>query len=193
MKLTKRKAFNFLRSYFDVLNQLKTDKDKLDFLVSIINKQFLDEDPEKLNFIVNLCYESQRHQIENSVKGWERASNETLSTTSSTPSGTTPSTPKQEEEEEEEEKEEEKYRIEFDNFWNKYNKKIDKNKCLLKWKRLSKKEKLEIRKTLSKYLESTPEVKYRKNPLTYLNGKCWEDEIITETKKEEQSFILKNF
>lgn len=71
MKLTKRKQFSFLRSYFDVLNELKTDKDKLAFLTAIINKQFLDEDPEKLNFVVNLAYQSQRHQIEKSVKGYK--------------------------------------------------------------------------------------------------------------------------
>jgi hypothetical protein len=99
IKPTKRKAFNFLRSYFDVLNQLENDKDRLSFLLSLINKQFLNEDPEDLNFIVNLCYESQRHQIESSVKGWERASNDTLATT---PPTTPPTTPKEEEEEEEE-------------------------------------------------------------------------------------------
>ena len=63
IKKTKRKAFNFLRSYFDVFNELQNDKDRLSFLTSIINKQFLDEDPKGLNFISNLCYESQRHQI----------------------------------------------------------------------------------------------------------------------------------
>jgi len=124
MKPTKRKAFNFLRSYFDVLNELKTDADKLNFLLSIINKQFLNEEPKKLNFIVNLCYESQRHQIESSVKGWERASNEALGTTSPTPSGTTPpTTPKEEEEKGEEEvkeevKEKEEYTDEIKNFTN---------------------------------------------------------------------------
>ena len=71
MKPTKRKAFNFLRSYFDVLNQLQTDKDKLDFLIAVINKQFLDENPANLNFAVNLSYESQRHTIESSVKGYK--------------------------------------------------------------------------------------------------------------------------
>ena len=75
MKETKRLAFNFLRSYFDVLNNLKTDKDKLDFLLAVINKQFLNEDHDKLDFIPNLCYESQRHSIEKSVKGWIRANN----------------------------------------------------------------------------------------------------------------------
>jgi len=111
IKKTKRKAFNFLRSYFDVFNELKTDKDKLDFLTAIINKQFLDEDPKDLTFIVNLCYESQRHQIETSVKGWLRATKDTLGTTPPTPLGTTPPTIPQEEEEEEEEKEEVKNNI----------------------------------------------------------------------------------
>ena len=27
------------------------------------------------------------------------------------------------------------------------------------------------------YVLSTPDVKFRKNPLTWLNGKCWNDEI----------------
>jgi uncharacterized phage protein (TIGR02220 family) len=120
-KKTKRKAFNFLRSYFDVLNELTNDKDKLDFLTAIINKQFLDEDPKDLNFIVNLCYESQRHQIETSVKGWERATKDSLNTTPPTTLGTTPPTtlgtdPKEEEEEvkeEEEEEEEVKYNTEL--------------------------------------------------------------------------------
>lgn len=99
IKPTKRKAFNFLRSYFDVLNTLEKDSDKLEFLISIINKQFLNEDPKDLGFIANLCYESQRHQIESSVKGWERASKEALSTTlPTTPSSTPPTTPKEEEE-----------------------------------------------------------------------------------------------
>lgn len=103
LKPTKRKAFNFLRSYFDVLNELDTDKDKLDFLLSIINKQFLDEDPKGLNFIVNLCYESQRHSVESSVKGWKRVNG--CDPVTNPP--TNPPTNPQEEEEEEEVKGEE--------------------------------------------------------------------------------------
>ena len=71
-KPTKRRAFNFLRSYYDVLNELSNDKDKLNFLLSILNKQFIDEDPKGLNFIVNICYESQRHHIEQSVNGYKQ-------------------------------------------------------------------------------------------------------------------------
>lgn len=29
---------------------------------------------------------------------------------------------------------------------------------------------------MPRYVAATPERRYRKNPLTYLNGKCWQDE-----------------
>ncbi len=104
VKLTKRKAFNFLRSYFDVLNEIPEDKDKLAFLLSIINKQFLDEDPEDLEFISKLCYESQRHSIESSVKGWKRVHKTDMQGNPPTDPTTNPTTdPKEEEEKEEEE------------------------------------------------------------------------------------------
>jgi uncharacterized phage protein (TIGR02220 family) len=112
MKQTKRKAFNFLRSYFDVINELPKDCDKLSFLMSIINKQFLNEDPEDLNFIAKLCYESQRHSIESSVKGWIRA-NKTdlqgnlLDTPTTNPPTDPPTDHKEEEEKEQVEVEEE--------------------------------------------------------------------------------------
>lgn len=103
IKPTKRKAFNFLRSYFDVLNELDNDKDKLAFLLSIINKQFLDEDPKNLNFVVNLCYESQRHAIESSVKGWKRANYiDPMTNPMTNPTTDPPTNPKEEEEKEEE-------------------------------------------------------------------------------------------
>ena len=119
---TKRKAFNFLRSYFDVLNELQNDKDRLSFLLSIINKQFLDEDPKELNFISNLCYESQRHQIESSVNGWKRANKDTLITDPPTNPPTTPTTDPKEEEEKEQGEEEVEYtiqsKIDFSNLLN---------------------------------------------------------------------------
>ena len=70
-KPTKRKGFSFLRSYFDALNEIPDEKDKLDFLLSIINKQFLDQDPKDLNLIAKLSYQGQRHAIEKSVKGYK--------------------------------------------------------------------------------------------------------------------------
>lgn len=66
----------------------------------------------------------------------------------------------------------------FNVFWDLYGKKQDKAKCEQKFLKLSKKEIENILLVVKDYVISTPEVKYRKNPLTWLNGKCWEDEII---------------
>ncbi len=121
-KPTKRKAFNFLRSYFDVVNELQDDTDKLNFLMSIINKQFLDEEPKGLSFLVNLCYSSQKHSIEASVKGWKRVSNTDMVGNPTTnpptnPPSNPPTNPQEEEVEVKEEvKEKEKYNINNANF-----------------------------------------------------------------------------
>jgi len=65
----------------------------------------------------------------------------------------------------------------FQKFWDRYDKKTDSHKCKLKWKKLSAKEKEMIFKTLPLYISSTPDKTFRKNPLTYLNSRTWEDEI----------------
>jgi uncharacterized protein YdaU (DUF1376 family) len=67
----------------------------------------------------------------------------------------------------------------FDVFWDKYNKKQDSKKCLDKWLKLSDNEINAALDKVEAYVKSTPDVQFRKNPLTWLNGKCWEDEIIT--------------
>ena len=66
---------------------------------------------------------------------------------------------------------------EFDLFWNLYSKKTGKDKCIKKWNKLNEKEKSLIFESLPKYIQSKPEIQYRLNPLSYLNGKHWEDEI----------------
>jgi len=54
MKLTKRKSFNFYRSYYDVFNEL-SDEDKLNFIKALLDKQFLDQDPSKLKGMVKFA------------------------------------------------------------------------------------------------------------------------------------------
>jgi len=109
MKKTKRKAFNFLRSYFDVFNKLQTDEDKLTFITAILNKQFLNEDPVDLKFPVDLAWDSQINAIDSSVKGWIRAEKTDLQgnridTPTTPPIDPSPQPlPKEEEEQEKEE------------------------------------------------------------------------------------------
>jgi len=67
----------------------------------------------------------------------------------------------------------------FEVFWNLYDKKISKDKCCAKFKKLSKKDMTKIFETLPEYIEVTKDnKKFRKQPETYLNNKSWNDEII---------------
>jgi predicted transcriptional regulator len=66
-------------------------------------------------------------------------------------------------------------KILFDKFWVLYGKSADKKKCMDKFILLSDSEIDLIFETLPIYLLKTPDVQYRKNPLTYINGKCWND------------------
>jgi len=63
----------------------------------------------------------------------------------------------------------------FDNFWTLYSKSVDKQKCQEKFLKLTDDEIKSIFETLPFYIIQTPDKTYRKNPLTYLNGKCWND------------------
>ena len=73
--------------------------------------------------------------------------------------------------------EEKKEILSFESFWDLFNKKIDSKKCRSKFDKLPEKDKVKIKNTLPNYIGLTPDVKFRKNPLTYLNGCCWNDEI----------------
>jgi hypothetical protein len=72
---------------------------------------------------------------------------------------------------------------EFEIFWDLYSKKINKTKCKIKWDALIESEQACIIKHLPSYIKSTPDPQYRKNPLTYLNNRGWEDEIIERKSK----------
>ena len=69
----------------------------------------------------------------------------------------------------------------FDIFWNIYDKKVDTKNCKDKFEKLTEKERLLILEVVQAYVNSKPDVQFRKNPLTWLNGKCWNDELENET------------
>lgn len=64
----------------------------------------------------------------------------------------------------------------FEKFWEVYNKKVGTKDSKTKFIKLSMKEIDKIFETLPFYLKSTPDIKFRKNPTTYLNQRTWEDE-----------------
>lgn len=65
----------------------------------------------------------------------------------------------------------------FDEFWDLYDKKSDKKKCKEKYEKLSMVQIEKIKEALPIYIKSKPDIQYRKNPLTWLNGECWNDEV----------------
>lgn len=99
-------------------------------------------------------------------------------------------TDREEEEREEEKKEKELYS--FDRFWDLYGKKQDKDKCSKKWDKLKEEEKHKAMNVIQNYVLSTPDVKFRKNPLTWLNGKCWEDEMTIYQQPSQPTSQPKN-
>jgi hypothetical protein len=70
MKKTKRKGFNFFRSYYDVYNMLPP-KDKIAFIDALLDRQFLGVKPENLEGMAEFAYVSQTNSIDSQVKGYE--------------------------------------------------------------------------------------------------------------------------
>lgn len=71
----------------------------------------------------------------------------------------------------------------FDAWWDLYDKKVERPKCVKVWKTLSDEVKATIMDHTKQYVKSTPNKKYRKNPLTYLHRESWSDEIINEAER----------
>lgn len=67
----------------------------------------------------------------------------------------------------------------FEIFWNTYDKKEGRKKCLAKFLKLKKEDVIKITENVLEYVKTTPNSQYRKNPYTWLNGEHWNDEIET--------------
>jgi hypothetical protein len=65
----------------------------------------------------------------------------------------------------------------FDTFWEAYAKKQDRHKCSHCWTRLSAADRAAALAHVPGYVQATPVKRYRKNPLTYLHGRCWLDDL----------------
>jgi len=77
--------------------------------------------------------------------------------------------------------------IPFDYFWSMYDKKIDRAKCEKKWQRLTDEEREECMYYLPAYIKATPDIKFRRNPETYLNNKSWQNEIVEHGADKKNS------
>lgn len=83
----------------------------------------------------------------------------------------------------------------FVEFWNLYGKKVDRPKCEKKFSKLSKSELELLFANLPAYIKSKPDKQYRKDPIRWLNGECWNDDIIQQVNqaKSTHSFAEQNY
>jgi hypothetical protein len=65
----------------------------------------------------------------------------------------------------------------FNIFWEKYGKKEGRAAALKSWEKLSDQEREKVLSTVDAYVAWKVDVQYRKMPATYLNQKCFNDEI----------------
>jgi len=83
----------------------------------------------------------------------------------------------------------------FDEWWNIYDKKVSKEKAIIKWNILTNEEKQLALKIVQEYVNSTPDKTFRKDPTTYLNNKSFNDEIIirSSTTSHKPNVSERNF
>ena len=65
----------------------------------------------------------------------------------------------------------------FELFWNQYQKKVGIEKAKVAWNKIHPNEYDKILSAVKQYVLSTPDIKYRAHPSTWLNQKRWNDEI----------------
>lgn len=76
--------------------------------------------------------------------------------------------------------------LNFDAFWDLYDKKVGRPKCEKKWNSLSISEREEAMSYIAAYKLAQPDKQFRKNPETFLNQKSWNDEIISNNGAERK-------
>lgn len=84
MKNTRRKGFNFYRSYYDVFNELPKEN-RLDFITALLDKEFLDQEPEGLEGITKFAWISQYNSIDQQVKGYKDKTGDPMNGNKKTP------------------------------------------------------------------------------------------------------------
>tara|TARA_R110000803_G_scaffold16197_2_gene44427 strand:- start:1177 stop:1851 length:675 start_codon:yes stop_codon:yes gene_type:complete len=185
MKYTKRKGFNFFRSYYDVYNMLTNDKDRLSFIEALLDKQFLGVNPENLSGMVDFAWVSQVNSIDSQVKGWEDKTGLRLDPpVGGVGRGENNPALQVEGKGKEEEKEKER---DFSEFWDSFHSltgkpKTDMQPAKKHWEKLTAEEKVKAISFIPQYSSSNIDKRYLKKARTYLSDKNFNDEIVGAKK-----------
>jgi len=185
--MAQRKGFNFYASYYLVMEDM-TDKEKLQFLSALLEREFNGTLPDlkKVSPNVKMAYIGQQHSIDSQVLGFEQKTGEPLTPIYVSTQGGVDGGGIQVQEKGEV-KEKVQSILDFESFWNLYDKKMgDKDKLKKQYELISEADRKLILEYIPKYKSSQPDKKYRKNPLTFFNNKSWNDEIVGIKKEVPQ-------
>lgn len=166
-------------SYEDA--EIEIDKEHLDILIG--KKIIKIEDDflliEFLNEQLENIAETSQKRRDAVLQRWAKAKQKDTSVSKNNTSVLQIDTEKSREELEKEKirKDKEKKESDFNLFWNKYNKKLNLKDSKKKFLSLKQEQIDKIIEVVDDYVLSTPDIKYRKHPTTWLNGECWNDEI----------------
>lgn len=188
-------AYSDWKETFDVLPDEKAGQ-----LIKHIFSYVNDENPITDDILINAVFVNIKNTLKRDLKKWEAQYNQRVSagkksaevrkqnaavvnarSISSTVSDTVSDTVSV--------NEKKTINIEFDVFWNLYNKKIARVKCEPKWNKLTNEEREKIINTLPDFISNIRDKQYQPNPEKYINQRRWEDEIIktNQDEKTEQS------
>jgi hypothetical protein len=76
----------------------------------------------------------------------------------------------------------------FGTFWDLYDKKTGKKECMEKWGKLSNDVQEKILLHVPKYVKSTPDAKFRKDPIRYLTKQLWLDDVSVKDEPRKETW-----
>jgi hypothetical protein len=76
----------------------------------------------------------------------------------------------------------------FEQFWTVYDKKVGRKKAEQKWKIMTLHQRQSALDNVAGYVHVNNRKQFRKDPVTYLNGECWNDELILPETKQTGLF-----
>ncbi len=184
-----KKGFMLYADQKEVVNELPDDiaGQLFKHIYSYVN----DENPETDNLLIKVAFAPIKHQLKRDLKKYEAIcikntenvrkrwkSKDTTAYDRIRP--ITKHTDK--DNDKDNDKDIKELNVQFDKFWELYDKKKDKIKSLTCWKKLNSADRKAIMDYVPRYKVSTPDKTYRKDPKTFLYNRSWENEIITSGK-----------
>jgi len=184
--VVKRDAFVFYRSFSEAISGLPDDA-RLAVYDAIVgyglNAEYstCTNDPVVNGFLclIKPQIDANNRRYENGCKGGRPRKADDLKGERKPNKNQTETKPKPKEKDKDKDKDKDIIMSDFDRFWLLYDKKVGKRKTEKLYFELSSKDREQIFTTLPAYVQATPNKKFRKDPATYINNRCWEDEIVT--------------